>query len=75
MIFDISQKLLLLGDFVKSSNDLRDVVNSSQQSPFLSIYSELQPFLLTLLKEFIYQDDIVEYACRIVKYSQRTLGN
>jgi hypothetical protein len=30
---------------------------------------------LTLLKAFIYQDDIVEYSCRIIKYSQRTLGN
>jgi transportin-3 len=44
-------------------------------NPLLPIFSELWPFIENVLSEFIYNDDIVEYSCRLVKHSQRALGN
>ena len=65
----------MIGDFIKYCSGLSERTGANQINPLLPIFSELWPFIENVLSEFIYNDDIVEYACRLVKHSQRALGN
>lgn len=44
-------------------------------NPFVPVFSELWPFLENVLKEFVFNDDIIEFSCRLIKHSQRAMGN
>lgn len=54
---------------------LSDRTTSSSVNPLQPIFSELWPFLNEVLTEFLFNDEIVEHSCRLVKHSQKALGN
>ena len=66
---------MLRGDFVKYCTGLSDKTAANTTNPFLPIFTELWPFLELVLSELIESDEIIEYVCRLVKHSQRALGN
>lgn len=66
---------MLMGDFVKYCAGLPDKITANTNNPLLPIYTELWPFLELVLNELIESDEIIEYVCRLVKHSQRALGN
>jgi hypothetical protein len=66
---EISEKIMLFGDFMKYCGGLSDKTTSSKVNPLLPIFNELWPFLELVLTEFIYNDDIIEYTCRLIKHS------
>lgn len=75
LLSEVSEKLMLIGDFMKYCVGLSERTTSSQVNPLAPIFTELWPFIDSVLTEFIFNDDIVEYSCRLVKHSQRALGN
>ena len=66
---EISEKIMLFGDFMKYCSRLSDKTTSSKVNPLLPIFNELRPILELVLTEFIYNDDIIEYTCRLIKHS------
>ena len=68
-LIEISEKIMLFGDFMKYCTGLSDKTTSSKVNPLLPIFNELWPFLELVLTEFIYNDDIIEYTCRLIKHS------
>ncbi len=66
---------MLIGDFFKYCSGLSDRTSANTVNPLLPIFTELWPFLELVMTEFIESDEIIEYLCRLVKHSQRALGN
>ena len=66
---DVSDKLMLIGDFVKYCAGLSERTAANTINPLLPIFTELWPFLELVLTELIESDEIVEYLCRLVKHS------
>lgn len=66
---------MLMGDFMKFCHGLQDRTPQNSTNPLLPIFTELWPFLQLVLNEFIESNEIVEYSCRLIKHSQRALGN
>lgn len=69
ILADISDSLQLIGDFMKNCNELQDRTPENQVNPLVPVFSELWPFLENVLKEFVYNDDIIEFSCRLIKHS------
>jgi transportin-3 len=74
-LVEIADGLQLMGDFTKSCSELQERTPVDSVNPLRPIFDELWPFLNQLLSHFAHNDDIVEYTCRLVKHSQRAMGN
>lgn len=64
--------MALIGDFLKC---VQELVSREDNNPLVDIFTNLWPYLETVLKECSHLDDIVEEAVRLIKHSQRALGD
>lgn len=62
----------LIGDFFKSVNELNKRENDN---PLADIFTNLWPYLETVLRDCSHLDDLIEEAVRLVKHTQRALGD
>jgi hypothetical protein len=65
------EQLELLSEFVKSCQAL--IREPDSPSPFTPIFTELWPFILSLLQDFGHIDKLAEQACRLVKHCIRII--
>jgi len=63
--------LALIGDFFKSVNELNQRGNDN---PLADIFTNLWPYLETVLRECSHLEDLIEEAVRLIKHCQRALG-
>lgn len=54
VLVEISDKLLLIGDFIKFCAGLSEITTQNQVNPLYPIFTELWPFIDNVLTEFIY---------------------
>lgn len=66
---------MLMGDFLKYCNDISSKTPQDTTNPLIPILNEKWPFIELLIKNFIMNDDIVEYTIRMIKHYVRALGN
>jgi len=60
---------MLIGDFMKFCSGLSERTNSNQINPLTPIFNEIWPLIQNILTVFIYNDEIVEYSCRLIKHT------
>ena len=70
----IADCLELVGEFLKRCKDLQNRPNIGQNNPLIPIFQDLWPFIDDILKEFFFDNDITESACRCIKHSIRALN-